>query len=71
MESWNREYPFMENLEEELATSQTLQGKTELKRGGAEDKKVNGTYARAHTLESSVWLTTPKMGSHSKGALWL
>ncbi|XP_041911327.1 tetratricopeptide repeat protein 16 [Arvicola amphibius] len=38
MESWNREYRFTGNLEEELAT-QTLQGKTELKRGGAQDKK--------------------------------
>ncbi|KAH0505315.1 Tetratricopeptide repeat protein 16 [Microtus ochrogaster] len=40
MESWNREYTFTGNLEEELATPPTLQGKTELKRRGAEDKKV-------------------------------
>nr|XP_048288093.1 tetratricopeptide repeat protein 16 isoform X4 [Myodes glareolus] len=39
MESWNREYSFTENLEEELVTSQTSQVKTELKRRGA-DKKV-------------------------------
>lgn len=54
MESWNREYTFTGNLEEELATPPTLQGKTKLKRRGAEDKKVSGTYARAHALESSV-----------------
>ncbi|CAO2597888.1 Tetratricopeptide repeat protein 16 [Lemmus lemmus] len=54
MESWNQDYPLTtENLEEELDTFQTLQGKTlgdktELKRG-AEDRKVSGTYARAYT----------------------
>ncbi|XP_075841998.1 tetratricopeptide repeat protein 16 isoform X3 [Microtus pennsylvanicus] len=40
MESWNREYAFTGKLEEELATPPTLQGKTELKRRGTEDKKV-------------------------------
>lgn len=48
MESWNREYAFTENLEEELATPQTSQVKTELKRRGA-DKKVSEISARAYT----------------------
>lgn len=63
MESWNREYSFTENLEEELATSQTSQGQTELKRRGA-DKKVSGTYARAYTpgvcVANRTWEGEPR-----------